>query len=130
MCERIMGNLDLFRNVRMLYKSNNGFDVHGTSRHSVPSLFPDQLKGAWFCLKERFFQNLKRKDVKCYSVNGDGKPDGKVPTNFLDIRQKGKDRIVADFTISIQFYRTFSQVKEKTFDNFQYRISSFKHPLL
>ena len=112
-----MGNLDLFRNVRMLYKSKDGFDVHSTSRHSVPSPFSDQLKGAWFCLKERFFQNLRRKDVKCYPVSGDGKPNGKVPTNFLGIREKGKDRVVADFTKKL--YESFPDLRYSILQNVQ-----------
>ena len=55
MCERLMANLDMMKYMRRSYMSKEGFDVHPTSRHSVQSSLPDQLKGAWFCLKRGFF---------------------------------------------------------------------------
>ena len=55
MCERLMANLDMMKYMRRSYMSKEGFDVHPTSRHSVQSSLPDQLKGAWFCLKRFFF---------------------------------------------------------------------------
>ena len=84
----------------------------------APSPFPDQLKGALFCLKEKLFQNLKHiKDVKCYPVIGDDKRNGKVPKNFLGIREKGKDRVVADFTVKL--YESFPDIWYSILQNVQ-----------
>ena len=44
-CERIMGNLYLFKAVRKGYTARECFDIHHTSRHSVPSAIHDQVKG-------------------------------------------------------------------------------------
>ena len=37
MCERIMGDLDLFKASRACYESKKGFDIHPTTTHSVQS---------------------------------------------------------------------------------------------
>jgi hypothetical protein len=54
MCKRLMGSIDLLKFVRKTYMGKEGFDMHSTSRHSEQSSFPDQIKGAWFCLKRGF----------------------------------------------------------------------------
>ena len=90
MCERTMGNLDLLRTVRKVYKARDCFYSHPSMKYSIQSSFPDQLKGAWFCLKQDFFKNKKRKDIKCYPISTKGVPSGKVPSNLIDIMTKEK----------------------------------------
>lgn len=45
MCERLMCNIDVMKCIRRAYMEKDGFDVHHTSRHSVQSPLPDQMKG-------------------------------------------------------------------------------------
>ena len=109
MCERIMGNLDLFRHIRSSYKHKEAFDIHSTSRHSVQSSFPDQVKEAWFCLHQKFFKDEKRKEVKSYPLSGNGQPSGKLPSDLLDIREKGKEHIIANFEKKL--YESFHDLR-------------------
>ena len=97
MCKRLMGNIDLLKFVRKVYMGKEGFDMHSTSRHSEQSSFPDQIKGAWFCLKQGFFVNAKRREVECYQVDKKGEAAGKVPQNLLDVIKKGKSKISKQF---------------------------------
>ena len=87
-CERIIGNLDLFRSVRHIYKSKNGFDVHGTRRHSVQSVFQDQLKGAWFCLKNKILQKFRPSRNQVLLSNW--KWTGIRESSFKPVTNKGK----------------------------------------
>eukprot|EP00112_Aurelia_sp_Birch-Aquarium-sp1_P018840 Seg4562.2 transcript_id=Seg4562.2/GoldUCD/mRNA.D3Y31 product="hypothetical protein" protein_id=Seg4562.2/GoldUCD/D3Y31 len=99
MCGRIMANLDLFHAIRQAYKSKECFDVHSSTRHSVQTSFPDQLKGAWFCLKKGFFKpNDQRKAINCYPINGKGQESGVLPSNFMNAYEKGKQKIEEKFT--------------------------------
>ncbi len=84
MCERIMANLDLFHAIRQAYKSKECFDVHSSTRHSVQTSFPDQLKGAWFCPKKEFFKPNDQKGVNCYPINGKGVASGVLQSNFMN----------------------------------------------
>ena len=52
MRERMMANIDMLKLLRGAYMGKEGFDAHHTSRHSDQTFFPDQLKGAWFCLQK------------------------------------------------------------------------------
>ena len=51
MCQRLMANVDMLKLIRAAYVGKQGFDAHHSSRHSEQTSFPDQLKGAWFCLQ-------------------------------------------------------------------------------
>ena len=97
MCEHLMANLDMMKYRRRSYMSKEGFDVHPTSRHSVQSSLPDQLKGAWFCLKRGFFENKDRQEVECYPIERKGDAYGKVSKNLICMQQKGKEKIRQNF---------------------------------
>lgn len=109
MCKRLMGNIDLLKFVRKTYMGKEGFDMHNTSRHSEQSPFPDQIKGAWFCLQRGFFVNAKRKEVECYPVDKKGEAVGKVPQNLLDIVKKGKSKISKQFKAKL--YESFPDLR-------------------
>ena len=109
MCERIMGSLDLFRKVRKVYKSRDCFDIHHTTRHSVQSPLPDQIKGAWFCLQKDFFKNKGRKEVKCYPLSGKGAPSGKLQSNFIEAYSKGQEKIKKCFVQKL--YECFPDIR-------------------
>lgn len=98
MCEKMMANLDMLKCVRSAYMSKEGFDVHHTSRHSVQSALPDQIKGAWFCIQKEFFRNKKRSEIECYPVDNKGCSAGKVPKNLINVLSKGKQKIKDSFT--------------------------------
>ena len=98
MCERIMASIDLFKAVRKAYSSKKGFDEHTTQRHHVPNSFPDQLKGMWFCLKNGFLTGTQSSDdPNVYSLEGSGKPSGKVQKCLLDVYEKGNKKVVEKF---------------------------------
>ena len=112
MCERVMGNLDLFRTVKKAYKARDSFNIHHTTRHSVQSSFPDQLKGSWFCLQQEFFKCKGRKEVKCYPPSGKDVPSGRLPANLTDVYEKGQRKIAAAFT----------QKRYESFPDIRYRV--------
>ena len=60
-CERIMGNLDLFKAIRKRYAAKDCFDIHHTRKHSVPKALHDQVKGCWFVLKKGLFKCDQKK---------------------------------------------------------------------
>ncbi|KAJ7388429.1 SPT3 Dosage dependent suppressor of Ty-induced promoter mutations-like protein [Desmophyllum pertusum] len=94
MCERIMSSIDLFKAVRKAYSSKQGFDEHTTQRHSVPDSFPDQLKGTWFCLKNGFLNGIQSDELPdMYTLEGSGKPSGKVQKCFLNVKRRALKRL-------------------------------------
>ena len=99
MCQRIMGSLDIFKSARRAYRSKAGFDEHTTTRHSVPDSVPDQMKGAWFCLKHGWLkpQEESPDGPDCFTLDGNGKPSGKVPSSCLDVTEKGLSKIKENF---------------------------------
>ncbi len=110
MCEKIMANLDLFRHIRVAYKSKQAFEVHSTSKHSVANFFPDQLKVAWFCVRKGFFKQHKHyTSIDCFPVDGKGKAFGVVPTNLINAYEKGKKKINENFKEKL--YDAFSDLR-------------------
>ena len=97
MCQRLMANVDMLKLIRAAYVGKQGFDIHHSSRHSEQTSFPDQLKGAWFCLQKEFFKNAKRKDVECYPLDNKGIAKGVLPSNLINIDDKGKKKIKLTF---------------------------------
>ena len=79
------------------YVGKQGFDIHHSSRHSEQTSFPDQLKGARFCLQKEIFKNAKRKDVECYPLDNKGIAKGVLPSNLINIDDKGKKKIKLTF---------------------------------
>jgi len=68
-----MANVQFIGNVRRFYADKQSFDVHLKTKHTEQSAIPDQIKGMWFCVRERFFTYVKgREDV--ISSGCDSKP--------------------------------------------------------
>ena len=66
-CQRVMGSIDVFKASRGAYTSKAGFDEHTTTQHSVTDPLADQLKGAWFCIRNVCW--ILRKNLKkCLAV--------------------------------------------------------------
>ena len=96
MCQRLMANVQLFGQVRRAYADKEAFDVHVTTKHKEQDAMPDQLKGMWFCLKEKFFQP-KKENTSVHKYNWQGQSDGNIPKNLRDVYQKGTEKIVQKF---------------------------------
>ena len=89
--------------------SKEGFDVHPTSRHSVQSSLPDQLKGAWFCLKRGFFLNKGRQEVECYPLENNGDASGNISKNLICVQEKRKEKIKQTFKAKL--YDSFPDMR-------------------
>ena len=91
-CQRIVGNLDLVDNIRKAYTGRQAFDEHTTKRHSIPSSFPDQMKGAWYCVKNKLFDsNENSEDPKCVGSKGN------VKKVFINVQEKGIEKMRSNF---------------------------------
>lgn len=97
MCKRLMANIDMLKLIRAAYLGKEGFNVYHTSRHSEQSSYPDQVKGAWFCLRSNFFANAKRQEVECYPLDKKGVAEGKLPNHLIDVIGKGKIKVKETF---------------------------------
>ena len=96
MCKRLMANVQLFGQVRRAYADREAFDVHVTSKHKEQDPMPDQLKGMWFCLKEKFFQPQKD-NTTVHKYNMQGQCEGSITKSLKDVFQKGIDKIKQKF---------------------------------
>lgn len=68
------------------------------TRHNTEQTpFPDQLKGAWFCLQKGFFTNSSRKEVECFPFDKKGGTEGKIPKNLINVVEKGQAKIKENF---------------------------------
>ena len=108
-CERIMGNLDLFKAVRRGYGDHSCFDIHHTTRHSVPDPIVDQVKGAWFALRKGFFKASGKRQVDCYPLSNEGVPSGKLTSMYLDVYFSGKKKVEDKFEQKV--YETFPDLR-------------------
>lgn len=98
MCQKLMGSIDVLKQTRSAYTSRDAFDVHPTSRHAVADSFCDQLKGAWFCLHNGWLDPIKETDgCPGYSVDGQGKVEGKVSQCYAAVEEKGKAKLKDNF---------------------------------
>lgn len=96
MCKRLMANVQLFGKVRRAYADKSAFAIHVTSKHTEQDPLPDQLKGMWFCLKEKLFK--PEKGTTCISqYNTQGQKDGKVKQNLIDVYGKGVKKVEQNF---------------------------------
>ena len=91
-----MANVQLFGQVRRAYADKQAFDVHVTSKHKEQDPFPDQLKGMWFCLKERFFQ-AQKDNTSIHKYNAQEQHDGSITQNPRDVFEKGIEKIEQKF---------------------------------
>ena len=109
MCERLMGNLEMLTSIRRAYTAKDGFDVHPTSRHSIPSSLPDQFKGAWFCVKKGYFEVQGRSEVECYPLENNCLASGKLARNLLDVTVNGREKIKTNFKAKL--YESFPDLR-------------------
>ena len=63
MCERMMANVQIIKATRKAFMSKKAFEVHPTNKHAQQDPFPDQLKGMWFCLKEKVVSFVEGSDI-------------------------------------------------------------------
>ena len=89
-------NLDALGAVRNAYGAREAFNVHPTSRHSEADPFPDQLKGMWFCLQQKFFDPPEDRDY-IPKLSNKGDVSGKVSLTLVDIHEKGKRKVSENF---------------------------------
>ena len=65
MMERLIANIDMFGMTRKSFHSRDAFNIHPTTKHREQDPFPDQLKAAYFVLKNKSLKPyLERKAVK------------------------------------------------------------------
>lgn len=106
MCKRLMANVQLFGQVRRAYAEKGSFDVHVTSRHKEQDPMPDQFKGMWFCLKEKFFQPQKD-NTSIHKFDTQGQHHGNITNSLRDVYQKGTEKVEQKF--DQKMYECFSE---------------------
>ena len=89
-------NLDALGAIRNAYGAREAFNVHPTSHHSEADPFPDQLKGMWFCLQQKFFDPPEDRDY-IPKLSNKGDVSGNVSLTLVDIYEKGKQKISETF---------------------------------
>ena len=105
-----MGSIDLLKQTRRAYTSRSAFDVHPTSRHAVADSFRDQLKGAWFCLRNGWLDPSVTTDgCPAYPVDGKGEVQGKVSQCYINVEEKGKAKVTDNF--ASKFYDGFPDLR-------------------
>ena len=58
------------------------------------------------------FQEQEEKGCECYPISAKGVPFGKVPSNLIDVYDKGKEKI----------RKTFAQKLYESFPDIRYRV--------
>lgn len=89
-------NLDVLGAIQNAYGGREAFNVHLTSPHGEQSPFPDQLKGMWFSLKQKFFEPPEDQDF-IPKLSYEGEEIGRVSTTLVDVYEKGKDKVAQHF---------------------------------
>ena len=97
MCKRLMGNLNLFGLTRATYSNKEAFDYHPTSRHKEQSSFPDQLKGMWFCVKNKFFEVSSGKIPYQFPIEGSSAVPKAVPKLVIAVKERGEKKVEEKF---------------------------------
>ena len=92
-CTRLGGSIDVISMIKDAYRGKEAFDDHTTTRHSVSSPLPDQLKGAWFCVNKQLFTPTVAKNTE---VTGMCSTET-VPQSLLDVEQKGCQKLKTNF---------------------------------
>ncbi|KAJ7376892.1 hypothetical protein OS493_031771 [Desmophyllum pertusum] len=89
-------NLEAIGAVREAFGGHETFNVHPTTRHTEQDPFPDQLKGMWFCLKQKFFQPSEDQNFIPRLTN-QGEEKGKVSMTLVDVYKQGKEKVTQNF---------------------------------
>ena len=94
--------------VRKAFGGREAFNVHPTTRHSEQDPFPDQLKGMWFCLQQKFFNPPEDRNFITQLTN-QGEEKGKVSITLVDVYDKGKVKVTQNFG-HIKLFSTFNVI--------------------
>ena len=80
--------------IKEAYRGRSAFDDHTTARHSVPSVLPDQLKGAWFCITKRIFAKERKgkKETEALCISKET-----VQKMCINVEHKGRHKIKENF---------------------------------
>ena len=89
-------NLDALKAIRNAFGGREAFNVHPATHHSEQDPFPDQLKGMWFCLKQKFFEPPEDRNY-IPKLSNKGDKSGKVSTTLVDVCKKGKSKVAENF---------------------------------
>ncbi len=97
-----------------------GFELNKTTARSKPDSLPDRLKICWFAMKEKWFDNLERRNVNkyehnCKSVDVSSDSTGIVENKFLDVLSKGEKYIREKY-----IRENFKQLLLRLFPNMDY----------
>ena len=98
MCERTMANIQIIEATRKAFMSKKAFDVHPTKKHTEQDPFPDQLKGMWFCLKEKFVTSVEGRNViKHFPLDSSGVKEMQCPKKCCEIYKKRCEKVTKEF---------------------------------
>ena len=89
-------NLEALGAVRSAFGGHEAFNVHPTSHHTEQDPFPDQLKGMWFCLQQKFFDPSEDQNFVS-RLTSHGEEKGKVSTMLVDVYKQGKVKVTQNF---------------------------------
>ncbi len=92
-CTRLDGSIDVISTIKDAYRGKEAFGDHTTTRHSVASPLPDQLKGAWFCVNKQLFTPTVAKSSEVAGMCS----TETVPQSLLDVEEKGCKKMKANF---------------------------------
>ena len=110
MCERMMANIQIIESTRKAFMSKNAFDVHPTTKHSEQDPFPDQLKGMWFCMKEKVLAHRDGLNVtKHFPLDGSGPREVQIPKQCSDVYKKGCEKV--EKQLSVKLHECFPGVR-------------------
>lgn len=99
MLEMMSSSVNILEMNRKMYKGRQAFDIHRTRKHHKPSSFLDQMRVAQFALGEKWFQNLKREEIKAYPWAGHECKDGEtVPSKYVNAVEKGNKKAEKDYS--------------------------------
>lgn len=92
MLKLLSANLENIGAVRRAFAGHGAFNVHPTTHHSEQDPFPDQLKGMWFCLNQKFFKPHETDESAPLMMYKD-----KVPPSLIDVYDKGQTKVKQNF---------------------------------
>ena len=102
MCQRLMGNLNLFGATRRTFSNKKAFDYHPTTNHKEQTSFPDQVKGLWFCEKNDFFSVSSRKIPCQFPLLSPSTTQKPVPKLGINVKEKGEKKVKEKFEAKLQ----------------------------
>ena len=75
------------------------------SRHKEQSSFPDQLKGMWFCVKNKFSEVSSGKIPYQFPIEGSFAAPKAIPKLVIAVKQRGeKKNLKKNFTTASHLF--------------------------